>query len=103
METCAGDLSLWQMLRDEGLFKDALDGGAFGEEVILRDIAEAKTALHGDLARVDGFLADEDLHQRGLSRAVGPDQAGTLALEERERDAREAVFAGRSSWRVNRS
>ena len=44
-------LALGEVLAGDGILQDALDGGIFGEDVVLGHIGEAEAAAHGDLRR----------------------------------------------------
>ena len=60
------------------------DGGLRIEHRLLRDIGDAQALLQLQGAVVGLLQAGQDLEQRGLARAVAPDQADALARLERE-------------------
>jgi hypothetical protein len=53
---------------------------------VLRQPADPHAAGAGDLAVVELLLAGDDLEQRGLAGAVGPDQADALAVADAQVD-----------------
>jgi hypothetical protein len=64
------------------------DGGAF-----LRQVAEVGAAFPLDGALVGLLLAEDEVEERGLARAIGPDQAEAVGARDEERDVGKQ-FAG---------
>jgi hypothetical protein len=56
--------------------------GAAAERQVLRQPADPHALGAGDLAVVDLLDAGDDLEQRGLARAVGPDQADAIVVAD---------------------
>jgi len=66
-------------------FPDGLEDGAMEvEHRFLRDVGDAKALLQLQASVVGPLQPRQDLEQRGLARAVAPDQADALAGFQRE-------------------
>ncbi len=66
-----------------------LDGLLAVQGILLGDVRQAQPSPGGQLPGVGGFQPGHDSQQRGLARAVRPDQPGPLPLEEPQGDALE--------------
>ena len=84
-----GAFQIVEVLAGDGVGDDLVDGVALGEFGVLRHVADARVAAHGDGAGIGLELAGEDPEQGGLARAVAADQAEALAFGDAERDVLE--------------
>jgi hypothetical protein len=68
------------------LHDDVDDALVFVAELVLVQFAQAQAVLQGDIPDALLELAAQDLHERGLAAAVGPDQAIAVAVRKLDGD-----------------
>ena len=78
-----------EVFAGDGVGDDLVDGLAGGEFDVLRDVAGARVAAHGDGAGIGLDLAGEDAEQGGFAGAVAADQAEAFAFGDAEGDVLE--------------